>query len=109
MSHIKARVEALRELVDEIHNAETVFERAALFASIRGLADDLIRDDSLNDYAKEKADGIRYHAAAALGFDYAGGHDAEAHRVWVYGEMDTLESACEQPRAQQSAGTAATR
>jgi hypothetical protein len=95
MSHIKARVDALRELVDEIKNAETIFERASLFAAIRGLADDLTRDENLNGYAKEKADGIRYHTAAALGFDFTGGHDAEAHRVWAYGEMNTLETAYE--------------
>ena len=93
MNHIKARVEALRKLVDEIKNAETIFERAALFAGIRGLADNLIDDESLNDFAKEKADNIRYHSAAALGLDFAGDHDAEAHLVRVYGDMDTLESA----------------
>lgn len=95
MSHIKARVEALRELVDEIKNAETIFERAALFGAIRGLVEDLDSDEQLNGYAKEKALGVRWHAAAALGFDETNGHTAEAHRVWAYGEMNTLESAYE--------------
>lgn len=95
MSHIKARVEGLRELVDELKNAETIFERAALFAAIRGLVEDLDSDEQLNGYAKEKALGVRWHAAAALGFDEANGHTAEAHRVWAYGEMNTLESAYE--------------
>lgn len=95
MSHIKARVEALRELVDEIKNAETIFERAALFSAIRDLVEDLDSDEQLNGYAKEKALGVRWHAAAALGFDQNNGHTAEAHRVWAYGEMNTLESTYE--------------
>lgn len=95
MSHIKARVEALRELVDELKNAETIFERASLFAAIRGLVEDLDNDERLNGYAKEKAQGVRWHAAAALGFDVTNGHDSESHRVWAYGEMNTLGSAYE--------------
>lgn len=95
MSHIKSRVEALRELVDEIKNAETIFERAALFGAIRALVEDLDSDERINGYAKEKALGVRWHAAAALGFDQTNGHTAEAHRVWAYGEMNTLESSYE--------------
>lgn len=95
MSHIKAHVEALRELVDEIKNAETIFERAALFAAIRGLVQDLDNDEHLNGYAKEKAMGLRWHAAAALGFDETNGHSAETHLGWAYGAMNTLESAYE--------------
>ena len=92
MSHIKARVEALRELVDELKNAETIFERASLFAAIRVLVDDLRDDERLNGYAKEKALGVRWHAAAALGFDETNGHSSESHRVWAMGELGTLES-----------------
>lgn len=95
MSHIKARVEALRELVDNLKNAETIFERSALFAAVRSLVEDLDNDEQLNGYAKEKALGIRWHAAAALGFDVTNGHSSESHRVWAYGEMNTLESAYE--------------
>lgn len=92
MSHIKARVIALRELVDELKNAETIFERASLFAAIRALVDDLRNDERLNGYAKEKAFGVRWHTAAALGFDETNGHTAQDHRVWAMGEMSTLES-----------------
>jgi len=95
MSHIKARIEALRMLVGELKNAETVFERASIFAAIRGLVEDLNNDESLNSYAKEKAIGVRWHSAAALGFDETNGHSSEAHRVWAMGELSTLESAYE--------------
>lgn len=95
MSHIKACIEALRILVDELKNAETVFERASIFAAIRGLVEDLNNDESLNSYAKEKAIGVRWHSAAALGFDETNGHSSEAHRVWAMGELSTLESSYE--------------
>lgn len=95
MSHIRARIEALRMLVDELKNAETTFERASLFAAIRGLVEDLDNDERLNSYAKEKAIGVRWHCAAALGFDETNGHTFEAHRVWAMGDLSTLESAYE--------------
>ncbi|MDT3230938.1 hypothetical protein [Pseudomonas sp. rhizo25] len=93
MSHIKARIEALRMLVDELKNAATIFERASLFAAIRILVEDLDNDERLNSYAKEKANGVRWHCAAALGFDDTNGHTFEAHRGWAMGELSTLESA----------------
>ncbi|MFG0864636.1 hypothetical protein [Pseudomonas sp. FYR_7] len=95
MSHIKARVEALQELVDELKNAKTLIDRASLYSAIRGLVEDLDSDTHLNGYAKEKAAGVRWHAAAALGFDETNGHTSEAHRVWALGEMITLKSAYE--------------
>lgn len=95
MSHIKARIEALRMLVDELKNAETIFERASLFSAIRGLVEDLDNDECLNSYAKEKAIGVRWHCAAALGFDETNGHTFEAHRTWAMGDLSTLESAYE--------------
>lgn len=93
MSHIKARIESLRMLVDELKNAKTIFERASLFSAIRGLVEDLDNDERLNSYAKEKAIGVRWHSAAALGSDETNGHSSEAHRVWAQGELGTLESA----------------
>ncbi|PXX51837.1 hypothetical protein SAMN05660489_06263 [Pseudomonas sp. LAMO17WK12:I10] len=92
MSHIKARVEALRELVKEIKNVETIFERAALFAAIRVIADDLCEDEGLDGYAHEKAYKVKWHAGAALGFDETNGHPLSQHRVWALGELGSLES-----------------
>jgi hypothetical protein len=79
MSHIKARVEALRELVKEIKNVETIFERAALFAAIRVIADDLCEDEGLDGYAHEKAYKVKWHAGAALGFDET--TDTRCHNI----------------------------
>lgn len=95
MSHIKARVEALRPLVQSIKSAGTIFERSALFSAIHALHGDLLHEDDLNGYAKEKVAGIHWHAGAALGFDETNGHSQEQHIAWAYGELDSLESSIE--------------
>ncbi|MNR10495.1 hypothetical protein D3C85_1267510 [compost metagenome] len=98
MNDIRKTVAALRELVEELKNASTVFERAALFSAIRALTDDIREtdDEEVNGYAREKAYKVRWHSAAALGFDIDNGHPAESHRCWALGELSTLESVTEQ-------------
>jgi hypothetical protein len=95
MSHIKARVVALGELIDELKNAETIFERAAIFAAARALINDLNDEERLNGYAKEKLHDIRWHIGAALGFDETNGQTLEQHRVWALGYFNTLQSESE--------------
>lgn len=92
MSHIKARVEALRELVDSLNDAETIFERSSLYSAIRVIVDDLCEEESLDSYAHEKACNIKWHAGAALGFDETNGHPASQHRVFALGDLGTLET-----------------
>lgn len=92
MTHIQARVAALRELVESLKLAESVFERSSLFAAISTLVEKLEKDEQLNGYAREKAFKLGFHAAAALGFDVDNSHSAESHRVWALGELNTLES-----------------
>ena len=91
MNHIQASVAALNELINELKSAKTIFERSALFAAIRVLVDDLQKED-LNDYAKEKLSEIRWHSAAALGFDETNGHKSLQHRAWALGALSSLES-----------------
>lgn len=91
MNHIRASVTALSELISELKNAETIFERSALFAAVRALVDDL-RNEDLNDYAKEKLAEIRWHSAAALDFDETNGHPSLQHRAWALGALSSLES-----------------
>ncbi|MOA36379.1 hypothetical protein D3C78_1578970 [compost metagenome] len=98
MNDIRKTVSALSELVGELKHATTVFERAALFSAIRALTDDILdaEDDEVNGYAKEKAYKVRWHSAAALGFEVDNGHSVEMHRCWALGELSTLESVTEQ-------------
>lgn len=91
MSHIKANTAALREIVENLGRVHTLPERASLFAASRALIDDLLADDQLNGYAKEKAHDLRWHIGAALGFDETNGHSHEQHRVWAMGYLGTLE------------------
>ncbi|WP_152666174.1 hypothetical protein [Pseudomonas abietaniphila] len=95
MSHIKAKVKALSELVDAPDGANTIFERSALFSAVQHLVNDLSAHEDLNGYAKEKAETVRWHVGAALGFDQTNGHDSRQHRVWALGEVQTLESCYE--------------
>jgi len=92
MSDIKAKIAALNEIVDELETAESLYERAALFAASRTLIGDLLSDERLNGYAKEKAVELRWHIGAALGFDETNGQTPEQHRVWAMGSLGTLES-----------------
>ncbi|SEJ58543.1 hypothetical protein SAMN04244573_04664 [Azotobacter beijerinckii] len=93
MNDPKVAAAALSELIDELKNAHALVERAALFSAICLLCDDLSNadDDLVNGYAKEKAGQIRWHSAAALGFDITNGHSAEDHRVWALGALSSLE------------------
>jgi len=94
MNDPKVSAASLRELIDGLRTANTLVERAALFSAIRLLCDDFVNadDDLVNGYAKEKAGQIRWHSAAALGFDITNGHSAQDHRVWALGAMSSLEN-----------------
>ena len=89
---------ALEELIDELKTAETIFERAALFSAIRVICTDFIDADyeQVNGYAKEKAGQIRWHSAAALGFDIDNGHSAQDHRAWAMGALWSLQDSLNQ-------------
>lgn len=93
MNDPRVAAAALSELIDELKNAHSVFERAALFSAIRLLCDDFLNADLelVNGYAKEKAAQIRWHSAAALGFDIDNGHSEQDHRVWTLGALSSLE------------------
>lgn len=93
MNDPRVTAAALSELIDELKNARTVFERAALFSAIRLLCEDMLNADLaiVNGYAKEKAAQIRWHSAAALGFDIDNGHAAQDHRVWALGALSSLQ------------------
>lgn len=91
MNHIKAKTAALREIVEYLNRVHSLPERASLFAASRTLIDDLLTDERLNGYAKEKAQEMRWHIGAALGFDETNGHPGEQHRVWALGAQDALE------------------
>lgn len=95
MSHIKATIAALREIVENLNRVHALPERASLFAASRALIDDLLAGDQLNGYAKEKAHDLRWHIGAALGFDETNGHTSEQHRAWAIGYQDSLESAAD--------------
>lgn len=93
MNDPRVTAAALSELISELKNAHSVVERAALFSAIRLLCADFLNadDEEVNGYIKEKAGQIRWHSAAALGFDIDNGHSAQDHRVWALGALSSLE------------------
>ncbi|MBJ2320679.1 hypothetical protein JFT37_19390 [Pseudomonas fluorescens] len=93
MSHLKARITALRELYEGVNDAETIFNKAALYSAIRFLIDDLCKDEGPDSYVREKAMKLILHAAAALGFDQDYGVLPARHLVHASIELNSMESA----------------
>ncbi|WP_295460511.1 hypothetical protein [uncultured Pseudomonas sp.] len=92
MSTIATAASALKDLINAIPEAESIFERAALYGAIKAITNGLLAQDLeiVNGYAKEKARKVCWHAGAALGFDETNGHSVEQHCSWAVGELWSL-------------------
>lgn len=97
MNDPKLAVEQLREIAAVSERDAPLPERAALYSAARFLLDDIRAHFTpeagrIDGYMSEKIHKSRWHIAAALGFDIDNGHDDTQHRVWAFGQLDTLAS-----------------
>lgn len=84
------------ELVRLAADAETPFERAAIFAATLAIAREFDgREDEFGAYALEKVSQARGHICSAIGYDVTNGHSADQHRVWALGAIGTLRNVLE--------------
>ncbi|MBB3103780.1 hypothetical protein [Azomonas macrocytogenes] len=92
MNDPKITASALKSLIDELPKSASLADKAAIFSAIRLLCDDFVNaeDSQINGYAKEKAEQIRRHSAAALGFDTDNGHTFNDHFCWCLGAFNSL-------------------
>nr|WP_321239327.1 hypothetical protein [uncultured Tolumonas sp.] len=82
----------LEDLIDLARQAESAFEKAAVFAATQSLADAFFADeDQFNSYALEKVEQARLHICASIGYDITNGHDEQQHRAWALGAIHTLQ------------------
>ena len=83
-----------QELIELARNAETGFEKAAIFAATQALANEFTEDD-FDGYALEKVEGTRWHICASLGYDITNGHSPQQHLSWAFGSVITLKNVLE--------------
>lgn len=85
-------VSKLDELIGLAREADTGFEKAAVFAAVRAV-DSMFRsrDGEFTANFLGKLGQARWHIAAAVGYDITNGHDAEAHISWAMGAVSTME------------------
>ena len=80
------------ELLGLSRQAETAFEKAAIFAATQSLANAFFEEEeSFDGYALEKVEQARWHICASIGYDTTNGHDAQQHRSWALGAINTLQ------------------
>ncbi len=97
MNDPKLALDSVEALIKELERHGLSFaEKAGLFAAMRILEGDIdvYIDDHAggNGYAHEKIRNVRWHVAAALGFDITNNHPAEQHRSWARGDLHSLRS-----------------
>jgi hypothetical protein len=91
----------LETIVSEARGARAFVERAALYGAMRALTDDLTKfvDEQRNEYgyAHENVGRVRWHLAAALGFDITNNLDESHHRSGALGAISTLRNVLKLP------------
>lgn len=93
----------LSDLIELAREAESGFEKAAVFAAVDAIDQMFRRDDeSFGGYTLEKVGKVRRHLAAALGYDVDNGYDSESHIVWAMGALSTLQNLLERRRRARS-------
>ena len=83
-------VEKLRELIELASCASNGFERAAVFSASQAISKEFDEED-FDGYALEKVENVRWHIAAAIGYDVTNGHSSVQHLSWASGAVITLE------------------
>lgn len=81
----------LGELVGLAGEAESEFEKAAIFAAVTVIVTEFEnKEEELDSYLLENLERVRWHTSAALGYDIDNGHDKSQHLSWARGAVGTL-------------------
>lgn len=97
MNDAKLVLSALEAIIEGSRRELPLIERCALRAGLDSLLQD-VRDQYLahfnevDGYMEQKLQKMRWSINANLGFDITNGHDEQAHRVWAFSALGTVES-----------------
>jgi hypothetical protein len=81
----------LAELIELAREANTGFEKAAVFAAAKAIQTQFDEEeDSFDSYTLEKMSKSVGHILAIVGYDITNGHDKSQHISWAIGETNTL-------------------
>jgi len=86
-------IERLEDLLQLAREAETGFEKAAVFAAtkeIYRMFDE--RADDFDSYALEKLHDVTWHINAIIGYDVTNNHSKDQHISWAIGYLSTFKS-----------------
>lgn len=91
MNSIPLALDLLEGQISMAYQANTDFEKAAVFAATITLVKDLEAEiGETNPYALENLERARWHTCAIVGYDVDNGHDASMHRSWASSAVKTL-------------------
>jgi hypothetical protein len=91
--------EKLEQLAYLARDAESEYEKAAVFAAAIAIASAFEADEeSFSDYALENVERARRSISAAVGYDITNGHDRTQHVVFALGAAGNLKSVLEQAK-----------
>ena len=83
----------LEQLAGLVREAETEFEKAAIFAATQAIATAFNEaEDQFDAYALEQVEKARWSICAAIGYDVTNNHDASSHVSWALGAASNLRS-----------------
>ena len=99
MNDMLQSAERLLELNRAALEAETVFEKAAIYGAVRGLYGEFKEahdDGQLNGYAWEKVSKACHWTAGVVGYDVTNGHKLEQVSQFGFNDASTLISVLKQ-------------
>ena len=93
-------IDKLEQLVSLAKDADTGYEKAAVYAAATSIAKEFMQDeDNFDSYTLEKIESARWSLCAAVGYDITNGHSRDQHVVWALGAISTLKSIFENKNA----------
>lgn len=96
MNSPKLLAKKLSELIKLASQANTGFEKAAVYSAARAIKSEFNADEEEFDgYTLEKVTKACWHICAAVGYDVSNSHDSSQHISWALGEVNTLQSVLE--------------
>lgn len=71
-------------------NADTGFEKAAIFSATELFVKNFLERNAYNEWVNNRIQGIKFHINAALGYESANGYHPHSHANWALSEIDEL-------------------
>ncbi|MGS4906617.1 hypothetical protein ACVDHI_00420 [Aeromonas sp. 25-248] len=86
----------LKELAKLASQADTGFEKAAVYAATKSIQAEFDAvEEEFDGYTLEKVSQACWHICAAIDYDTTNGHESDQHIVWAYGSISSLETQLE--------------